>query len=99
MRLSTCGNSGPTGRLNQRLTALIVRHPRRPAMMIDHQIVAVGDLVPGEPPRGAAVADCRGARWFRDGGGWVQDPGLPVPGTTWTWQQLRDLHGPLRLSR
>lgn len=68
-------------------------------MMIDHKLVAVGDLVPAEPPRGATVADRDGTRWFRFGAGWVQCPDAPFPHSVWTWAQLRDLHGPMRLSR
>lgn len=68
-------------------------------MLSDRTSAKVGDLVRAEPPRGAAVVDDSGDRWFHYGAGWVQDPRLPVPGTTWTWPLLRDLHGPLRLSR
>jgi hypothetical protein len=63
--------------------------------MEDGTLAHIGDLVRGEPPRGAAATDRGGARWWRLDRDWVsrdRDACL-------SWPLLRDLYGPMRLSR
>lgn len=61
----------------------------------DGTLANIGDLVHGEPPCGAAATDRGGVRWWRLGTDWVS----PDREACLSWLLLRDLYGPMRLSR